>query len=278
MSTELLDSIDEVVEAPTPEETPAPETEPVAKEPEQKVEAKKEPEKESPKAEPKKEHTIPVATYVEERKQWQAEKKALEERLAKLENPPKAPEPEPDYAEDPKKYVDHKLQSALKQLESGVTEAKQSATAATQQAIEARFMQDMASLEAEFVKQTPDYFDALGHLRTVRATQLRAFEPNITDEQIRDVILREERTLAFNLARQGRNPAQIAYQLAQIYGYAKKEPPKEELKLPEVKGPKQLPPDQTLGSGSGPVTDTGEDEGDEFDDAFKEMFKPRKRA
>lgn len=285
MSTELLDSLDEVIDAPTPEVDAK---EPEAKEPEAKGEpGKVEPPKDAPKE--KEQRTIPLAAHLEERRklesrieQQEAARKALEERLAKLENPPKAPDPDPDYQEDPKKYVDHRVQSALKALEEStgkkVEEVGKTAEQAAKEAQFNRFMQDLTTTEAQFVQATPDYYDALGHIRNIRVQQLRIFSPDITPEQINMTITREEMALASQLMREGKNPHQFAYEMAKTYGYKKAEA-KESLELPKVEGlPKQLPPDQTLGSVSGPAGDMKEESGDEFDEAFADLFGKRKRA
>lgn len=288
MSDELLDSLDEVVESPEDEkETPAPsETEGKEPEVEEAKEEPKEPEKETPKPEPK---TIPIAAHLEERRKLEAKleqeanaRKALEERLAKLENPPKAPEPDPDYQEDPKAYVDTKVQRALKALEETtgkkVEEVGKTAEQVAQEARYTRFMQDLTQTEAQFVQATPDYYDALAHLRGLRVQEIKLFKPDITQDELNQAIVREEMAFAQQMFAQGKNPHQLAYAIAQARGYKKAEP-KEEVTLPEVKGgPKQLPPDQTLGSGSAPAGDIDDKEGDEFEDAFSELFGKRKRA
>lgn len=291
MSDELLDSLDEVVDAPKDEKEAVAAPDAEAKEPEVKEpEAKKEPEKEAPKAEPKEkeQRTIPLAAHLEERRKLEARleqqeqaRKALEERLAKLENPPKAPEPDPDYSEDPKKYVDHKLQSALKTLEENtgrkVEEVGKTAEQAAHEARFNRFMQDLTTTEAAFAQATPDYYDALAHLRNLRVMEIKLFKPDVTPEEINRAITQEEMAFANQLMSQGKNPHQFAYEIAKARGYQKKEAPK--LDLPKVEGlPKQLPPDQTLGSGSAPAGDGAEDSKDEFDDVFNELYGKRKRA
>ena len=75
--------------------------------------------------EQKPEHTIPVARYVEERKEWKAEMDAVRKELEALKNPPKAPPPEPVFQDDPKAYTDHKVQTALEALEKQKQEVEQ---------------------------------------------------------------------------------------------------------------------------------------------------------
>jgi hypothetical protein len=207
----------------------------------------------------------------------------MERELNALKNPPKQPAPQPEFNEDPKGYIDHQAKSVVERLEATskqIEEAKRTAEMSAQQAEHVQFVNYLQQAEAQFVAQTPDYHEALTHIRQIRAKQLKVFDPNINDDQVRDTIIREEMGLATQLAKQGRNPAQTAYQIAQAYGYTPKQAAAQQEaapELPKVAGPKQLPPDQTLGSGSAPVEDAT-DITDSFDKAFSEMFGKRKRA
>jgi hypothetical protein len=104
--------------------------------------------------------------------------------------------------------------------------------------------------------------------------------PGITDEQIVTQIRQEEFGLARQLAQQGRNPIQTVYQLAHAHGYQKKaqQQASNVTQLPNVPAPKQLPPDQTLGSGDGGGGDEVDAGKDPFDDAFAELFGRKKSA
>jgi translation initiation factor IF-2 len=304
MNDEQLLSLTEVVEQPAlPEaelnvEAPA-DKEPIArdesgkfaaKEPAKepaKVEPKEEPKLEAPKEQPKQEpRTIPLAAHLEERKALKAQLDAMQAELAALKNPPKPPAPEPEYNADPKAYTDHKVQSVLQQLEQVKGETtkqlettQQTAAQAAEQAQQQQFLQAISAAESDFVKTQPDYFDAVQHIRQVRLQQIQMFNPEVTQEQAAQIIRNEEIGMAVQLARSGRNPITTAYQLAKAYGYQPKQAKAAEpaLELPKVPTPKQLPPDQTLGTGAaaGDVTD---DQPDPFEQAFGEMFKPRKSA
>lgn len=237
---------------------------------------------------------IPLAAYLEDKNRWANERKSLEDRLAKLENPPKAPPSEPAFEDDPKGYTDHKLNSALEQLKQHQGEAQKQLEQVTQTAQQTRaqseqiaFARHLETAEAAFVKQNPDYFDALQHVRNIRSQQLRLMAPGITDEQIEQQIGTEEMNLSMQLAQAGRNPISTVYQLAQAYGYQKKASQDGgdggDVQLPNVPGQRQLPPDQTLGTGAsgrhqgGDDTNDGEPK-DAFDQAFGELFGRRKRA
>lgn len=298
--TEVPDEkpVEATAEKPAEKPADAPVDKPAEKPPE--VTAEKPAEKaaiaEKPPEQPDPRKWVPVGAHVELRNQM----KAMQEELQKLKNPPAPPPPkpelpaQPDFTQDPKgyvdhtkAYVDHKVQAALEQLESGQKAATQTAEQAAAQAAETRFFTALTTAEQQFVAQKPDYYDALGHLRELRAQEILLFDPGITQDQMKEILQREEMQLAANILRTGRNPSEVAYNLARARGYAPKpavapKPPeaekKPELKLPDVPEPKKLPPDLTLGTGTGsPVTGDDSNE-DPFEAAWKEVFGARKRA
>jgi hypothetical protein len=295
MTQDVESLLPEIEPTETPPELPEaemnmqapPDKEPQARDEDGKFKGKepaKEPEAKKPeeKPEPKQDRTIPLAAHLEERKALKAELEAMRKELEALKNPPKPPAPEP---EDPKAYTDYKLNAALEQLKQQQTEAQKQVEQVAQTALMSReqterlaFSQQLQAAEAAFVKETPDYYDALAHVRGVRAHQLRLMVPDITDEQIIAQISQEELNLAMQLARSGRNPISTVYQLAAAYGYQKKADDPS-LKLPDVPGQKQLPPDQTLGSGGrGGDTYDASDQKDDFDLAWQELFGKRKAS
>lgn len=245
----------------------------------------KEPPKEG--GEPK---TIPLAAHLEERKAHKAEiertnaaLRALQEQIEALKNPPKPPPAEPDFTADPKAYVDNKLGAALKQLETGTAEAKKTSEQAQQEAAYTRFQHALTTTEQQFAAQNPDYYDSLKHLRELRFQELSILNPDADPQQVIDAIKREEVQLAWQHMNAGRNPHDVAYRLAKTRGYQSpqaKSNGSDISALPQVPGMKQLPPDQTLGSGSG-TPNAGEqflDDDEVFDKAFNEMFGRRKSA
>lgn len=225
---------------------------------------------------------VPVGAHVELRNKL----KALEEENHALKNPPKPkaePPAAPDFTADPKAYVDHKVQSALEQLETGLKPVAERAEKAEATSAETRFFTHLQNAEQSFVATNPDYYDALGHLRNLRAAEIRLLDPDVTQEQMGQILQREEFQLAANILRSGRNPSEVAYSLAKARGYSKPAPPKPpeekkpELKLPDVPEPKKLPPDLTLGTGTGSPVQADDNE-DPFESAWKEVFGARKRA
>jgi len=226
-------------------------------------------------AEPQK--VIPLGAHLAERDRWQSQVAELRERLAKLEPPPAPPKPEPDFIEDPKAYIDAKVeraQEALKQIEQKVAPVEQEAQIN-------RLLSHVGAIEGEFVKQTPDYYEAVGHVRQARAEQLTMLYPDAPREQIFEALRREELTFAAQALQAGRNPSELAYQMAQrVFGYR----PKAADAPPPPPRPKTGDPSATLGaSGSAPdagdIDEVGREDGDELrstlDLAIKERFNRR---
>jgi hypothetical protein len=284
-----LDIPDTETAAPEPAPTPAPEApapEAAAPAPEAPapvpttIEAARDPAtgKFVPKPQQEPEHkVIPLAAHLEERTRWKQELQALQERIAKIEKPAAPPEPEPDFVEDPKGYVDAKTAKALEALKQ-VEQKLEPVQAATEQQ---HFLQQVAMVEAEFVKTSPDYYDALAHIRQVRAAQLQELYPQATPEQIGQQLMNEEVQTARALMAQGRNPSETMYKLSKTFGYHKAEAPKPQAPaLPNVPKAPVADPSATLGS-AGAAADTvdenemaGEDSAEDIlTIALRERFK-----
>lgn len=245
-----------------------------------------------------KKDTVPLAKYMEEKNQLRAELaqkditlKQYQDQLAALNaKQQKAPDPEPDeppdFLADPKGYVDHKaaeaiakIEQANKQLAESTKKVDETAQQTREQVELQNFFQGLRAHEAQFVKTTPDYNDALAHVRNLRAQQMKMFDPNVTPQQIMEVITREETQLAVHLAQRGIDPVKTAYDLAVTYGYQKKAPPPPPGGQ-QQRDPNQLPPDQTLGHGGGsPDLERAPDDiADPFEVAFASLAKSGRRG
>jgi len=222
---------------------------------------------------------VPLAAHIEERRRMQAELAELRDRLAKIESPPKAPEPEPEFIDDPKGYVDAKVGRAMESMK----QVEQKAEVGAQEAQLNRFLQHVGAIEADYVKQAPDYYDALGHVRQARMTQLTEMFPQATPEQITQQIRTEELQAAAALLQQGRNPSEVVYQMAKkVYGYAPKPTAAPTLARPAVPQAPVGDPSATLGApGGAPESgDEAELAGDDdinvvLNAALSERFKRR---
>ena len=185
----------------------------------------------------KAEKVVPLRALQEEREQA----KELKRQIAELQAQPKltaedadllkelkaqrAAQNAPknvDFMDDPKGYVDaidKKAQAALDKLKAATESTTKQVTAAQRfQALQ----NAVVTSEQSFVKDTPDYFDALAHIRSVRAQQIQLASPNATAEQISNAIAQEEMHAADSILQRGGNPCDFAYKYAKTLGYAKK--------------------------------------------------------
>lgn len=255
--------------SPPPQEPPAPasveaKAEPVA---EVKDERPRDPatgqflptEKPEPQVAQQVQKVIPLAAHLEERRRYQQEIAERDRRLQEIEARIKAVEPkqpEVDFVEDPKGYVDAKTEKALSEVESLKKEAE---TLREQQQF-ASFVNQVGGHEQAFIEKNPDYYDALAHMRSIRFQQAAEIYPEATQEQIQQAVAQEELRSAYQIMQTGRNPAEVTYKLAATYGYRKVEAKKPELKveLPKVAKAPVADPSSTLGSGSGGDGETEE--------------------
>lgn len=139
------------------------------------------------------------------------------------------PEPVPDFETDPAGWIAHTMQTQGKSLEAVQTElatlkqekAKAAETSKQQAAVKEIF--DYAvEQEKTFKASNPDYDDASKFILESRQTEL-AFM-GYTPQQIAEMINVERLTIAHQAKQQGKNPAEIVYNIAKSRGYAKKAP------------------------------------------------------
>jgi hypothetical protein len=224
--------------------------------------------------------------------------KALKTQIAALESQPKlsaedaellkdlraqkqaaqAPK-EPDFLEDPKGYVDANVKKTAKELETLREESRRGQEQQAQQQQLNQILSGVHQHEQSFVKATPDYHQAVDHIRTVRASQLQMLYPQATPQQIQQQIVSEEIGAAAQVLRAGGNPAEFAYNYAKTVGYQPKAP------VPDPNAPANgaAKPDKdavrSMGGGGGAEKDDS-DEGaamPELAQALAERFGVRKR-
>lgn len=276
----------EPTEVAAPEPTPEPVKETA---PEPKADVEKE--IVDTKTEETREKLVPLKALQEEREAA----KELKRQIQELQQQPKltaedaqllkdlkaqrdAPKPEAeiDFVDDPKGYVDAQVKRALAKFEEADTKVKQIETAATQREQLQSLVGAVQAHEAAYVKATPDYLDALTHMRTVRNSQLKMLYPQATDQQIGQAIMQEELQTAANIIRQNGNPAEFAYNYAKTIGYVPKEAAKVEEK-PEPSISKDA--GRSLGGNSAAEKDTADAENPmpEFTQALMERFGKKRR-
>lgn len=207
------------------------------------------------------------------------EQQKLLDKLNAKEAAAEAPK-DPDFLEDPKGYVDtnlSKAQAALKKLED--SDKARTQVQAQQQQFQ-QLVANVANSETEFVKSSPDYYEAINHMRAVRSEQLKLIYPQATQQQILQEIGREEIGTAARVLQAGGNPAEWGYRYAKTLGYVPK------AKVAAAAATAATPPPdkdavRTLGGSGGDTPGHAEDtdaEGmPELQAALQERFGVRKR-
>jgi hypothetical protein len=187
--------------------------------------------------------TVPLATMIEERKKLQAqleEERARAARFERLEDEirriraerqqnvsreaPQAPPKRevPDYLEDPRGYVDATKEELVERLQKLEGQTNQASQAAQAMAFERQVRTALAAAEQSYSQQTPDYYDALQHLRQVKAQELALMYPQAKPEQITTMLNQQEIAWGAQQLQQNQNPSEQAYKWAQALGYQPK--------------------------------------------------------
>lgn len=258
------------------EETPEPEV-PKAEEAPEPVEEKE------------KGHSVPLPFMLREREARKETEKelervkesanselaALKEQLIELRakvQPDKVPDPE----EDPAAFLQHQQETQSKQINEKIetlsSKIEQSEAEKAQQAQLQQVQSQIAMRESEFVKEAPDYYDALNHVRNIQFNHLT--QNGWTEERATQYIVQQEFQEAMSLSQLGYNPAQMIYDKAQReYGYSRPQPAEQ----PDPQKAEQLQNlDKTLGAsgktGGVDVKDMLTMSEEEFDKAWDSQF------
>lgn len=186
---------------------PDPEPEPAPAEPEPKPEP-------APESPTPPEGFVPHGALHQERER----RKALEQRIAELEAASKQTQPaaEPDMPDpimDPKGFAEWQRG----QFDAQQKRWRDQEQAQIEQQQRQHRQQIAAQYEQQFMQQTPDYADAVKHLHQSRLTELRMY--GMTDEQISATIAQDANSLLDAAMQQGRNPAEVLYQIAKQRGW-----------------------------------------------------------
>lgn len=197
-----------------------------------------------------------MAANREVRSENKALKAQLQELTARIEALGKPAVPaietpqEPDFLADPKGYVDatkKQLAELTAKLENN--EKQQTEQQKQQQAAQETWSK-VLSAEAEFAATTPDYHDALNHVRGIRAEQIKieireTEDRDATQEEIARILNTQEAQGAAALIAKGKNPSRFYYEYAKTFGYK----PKSAAPPPVAKPDKDAV--RTMGSGGG---------------------------
>lgn len=195
---------------------------------------------------PARQKMVPHAALHEERLARQAADKRLEEaekRFQTLEartnlileklvpkEPEVKPEPIPDFETDPAGWIAHTMKSTGKELEdvkkelTTLREEKAQKTEQDKNTSVVRSIMDYAvTKENEFKAITPDYDEASVFLMESRKDELT--ELGYSEAEIVQMIQGEKLTIAAQAKQQGKNPAELVYNIAKRRGFAKKAAP-----------------------------------------------------
>jgi|SRR5215472_3315 len=181
---------------------------------------------------PDKPEHVPIATLQEERKRRQeAEERARQTELlnARMEerfrafrdaftSQQQAPQAPPSPDQDIFGAVRH-MQAEQRQTRAEIDNYKRQIQAEDQIR---QLRQWGANNEATYVRDNPDYYTALNHLRQarIRDLQVLGMQPAAISQQLQN----EEDQLLARAAAERRNPAQWAHELAKARGYTKAAP------------------------------------------------------
>lgn len=173
------------------------------------------------------------AAIRETRGENKALKAQLQELTAKIEalsKPPtkaEEPPPEPDFLADPKAYVDDAKSKLAKLTEQIESDKKQQTEAQQKQQQAQETWNKVIAAESEFAAATPDYYDAINHVRAIRAEQIKiefreSEDREPTADEIGAIISVQEANGARTLIAKGKNPSKFYYEYAKTFGYKPK--------------------------------------------------------
>lgn len=191
------------------------------------------------------------------------------EQLAQDRNKPK----DPEFMEDPKGYVDQRQTRLEAEIKALKQQAEEGSKAAQQQLAQVQFFQSIQSDESTFIRQHPDYYDALNHIRESRTEELETL--GYDEDEIKAAINQEELQLAAAALQRGKSAAEIAYRRAQKLGFKAKEVETKDLDEDAERLERAMKAGSMGGSGIPEETklDDPEDEAwDAIGSAFEEMW------
>ena len=219
---------------------------------------------EKPKDEPKEEKQekfVPHQALHEERerrKQAQREAEQLRQNQAVLNDrvnqlwgvvqQPSQPQfRDPDKDPDPLEAMKHNQQLLAKQAHEAAVWRQQQEQRAMQQDGVRRLAAWGAAQAQEYARENPDFQPAYEHLRGMRAAELQAM--GFAGEELAAALWEDEMRLFDRCGRSGRNPAEVAFEMARAVGWQPKakEKPTAEQKIESLQ--KGAGAAKTLGGG-----------------------------
>ncbi|MFM9928203.1 hypothetical protein VLK31_34910 [Variovorax sp. H27-G14] len=174
--------------------------------------------------------TVPLAALHESRERLKEERRAreeaerqstlrfqlLEQRLHQLASPPPQA---PSRQDDPVAYFDHQINELRSVAHNSVQQNNELRQALQAQAQEDQMTVMIRASESEITKTTPDFLDAINHMRVGVEREFEAYGIDPVEAKARAA--HQFKAMAFQALQMGKNPAEMAYQLAQARGYQK---------------------------------------------------------
>lgn len=176
----------------------------------------------------------------------------------------------PDFADDPAGNIDARFQ----RLERLVTKGAETAEMTAQQQQQADMIKQLESAiaadQGEFMKEHPDYVDALSHIRQIRVAEL--VDGGYSEEQAVQAIGQAEYQMAHAVLTNKKSPAEVMYNAAVRAGYVKNEGEKAAEDTGQAEEAADIEEADTMGGSGGPsVQELMEADEDEFDQMWQEL-------
>lgn len=163
----------------------------------------------------------------QERAQTRQQAAEFEKQMKQLQDQLKAlttPKP-PAVEEDPLGHLLHQLKSIEDQVKGIQEQQTQRETQNQQTNAQQQFANAVNKAVDDFTKDHPDYQNAYKYLRTARTEDLKAV--GYTQQEVNQMLNQEEFNIALRAMQAGKNPAELAYQMAKRMGY-QAPPPKQD--------------------------------------------------
>lgn len=156
--------------------------------------------------------------------------KSMERPQPQQQQAPAKAQPEiPAYDQDPLGHTKAQLDRAMATIDELKGNFQQRTQHDEQAARTQSTLETYGRHVSTFKRQTPDYDDAFQYLMDTRDKELSFVHEDPTERTNR--IQYEEGYLAAAAMRQGKNPAQVFYEMAKVRGYKGKQPAVEENKI-----------------------------------------------
>ncbi len=170
-----------------------------------------------PANEPVQNETVPLATFLETKNDLKSTKGQIADLQAQLDalaNPPEVVE-EISIEDDPVGHLEQKNKLTEDRIEQLGEEMK----IANQQQQQSAIQSQVTNLEQQFAAQTDDYYDSVAHLQQTRVEHYKIMGAD--EAQALAAVNNELISVAKTAIQNGKNPAEVVYQLSKSTGFAK---------------------------------------------------------